>query len=131
MSKTAILGADFLRHFGLLVDMHYHHLCDGLTQSTIQGVTCNARSPSPAILPLKPTAVYHNILAAVTQPCTSDTPTKDIVTHHITTTGRPTSARARPLGPECLRVARQEFDHTAGHHTALLYQLVLATSHGP
>ena len=109
-----ILGADFLRHFSLLVDMRYHHLRYGLTQLAIQGVTCNARSPSPAILPLKPTSVYHNILSefpTITQPRTSDARTKHDVTHHITTTGPPASARARRLGRERLRVARQEFDH--------------------
>ena len=63
ITKVQHLGADFLRHFSLLVDIRYHHLRDGLTQLTMQGVKCNARSPSPAILPLKSTSVYHNILA--------------------------------------------------------------------
>ena len=112
--KHPILHADFLRHFSLLVDMRDHRLADGLTQLSIQGVTCSTGSPSPAILPRKPTSVYNKILAefsTITRPCTSDAPTKHDVTHHISTTGPPTSARPRCLGPEHLRVARQEFDH--------------------
>ena len=112
--KYPILGADFLRHFSLLVDMRHHRLADGLTQLSVQGVTCRMGSPSPAILPRKPTSVYDKILAdfpTVTRPCTADAPTKHDVTHHISTTGPPTYARPRRLGPERLRVARQEFDH--------------------
>ena len=112
--KRPILGADFLRHFNLLVDMRYHRLSDGLTQLSVQGVTCNVKSPSPTILPRNPASIYDSILAefpSLTQPCTSETPTKHDVTHHIETSGPPVSARARRLGPERLRVARQEFDH--------------------
>ena len=54
--KHPILGADFLRHFSLLVDMRHHHLADGLTQLSVQGVICSARSPSPTILPRESTS---------------------------------------------------------------------------
>ena len=48
-----ILGANFLRHFSLLVDMRHHQLSDGLTLVRVQGVTCNvARLPKPK---------FHNI----------------------------------------------------------------------
>ena len=109
-----ILGADFLRHFGLLVDMRHHCLLDGLTHLQVQGITCNTKSPSPSLLPRKSTSTYHKILAdfpSLTQPCTSEAPIKHDVTHHIQTNGPPVSARARRLGPDRLQVARQEFDH--------------------
>ena len=112
--KHSILGADFLRHFSLLVDMRNHHLVDGLTQLSVQGVICSITSPSPAILPRQATSVYDKLLAefpTITRPCIADTPTKHDVTHHISTTGPPTTARPRRLGPECLQIARQEFDH--------------------
>ena len=111
--KRPILGADFLRHFGLLVDMRHHRLSDVVTHLHIQGITCVVTSPSPSLLPRQPRSVYDKILAdfpSLTQPRTSEVPVKHEVTHHIETTGPPASARARRLGPERLRVARQEFD---------------------
>ena len=38
-------------------------------------------------------------------------PIQHSVTHHITTTGPPVTARTRRLSPERLAIARQEFDH--------------------
>lgn len=87
-----ILGTDFLRHFGLLVDMHHHCLLDGLTRLQVQGITCNTKSPSPSLLPRKSTSTYHKILAdfpSLTQPCTSEAPIKHDVTHHIQTNRPP------------------------------------------
>ena len=46
------------------------------------------------------------------QPCTKEQPVKHSVTHHFTTTGPPVSARFRKLPPECLKVAKQEFEQT-------------------
>ena len=109
-----ILGADFLRHFGLLVDIRHCRLSDSLTQLRVQGISCNDSSPSPSILPRHPLTIYHNLLSefpSLVQPCTSQTPPKHSVTHHIETTGPPVFARARRLGPARLRIARQEFDH--------------------
>ena len=108
--KHPILGADFLRHFGLLVDMQNHHLADGLTQLSVQGVICSITSLSPAMLPRQPMSVYDKLLVdftTITRPCMTDAP----VTHHISTTGPPTTARPRRLGPERHRIVRQEFDH--------------------
>ena len=48
---------------------------------------------------------------AVTQVCSPDRPIQHDVTHHITTTGPPVSARTRRLAPERLKIARQEFDY--------------------
>ena len=45
------------------------------------------------------------------QVCSLDQPIQHDVTHHITTTGPPVSARTRRLAPERLKIARQEFDH--------------------
>ena len=109
-----ILGADFLRHFSLLVDMRHRQLLDGLTALRIQGVQCQVQSPSPTILPRGPVSTYEAMLAEfplITRPCTSDAPIKHDVTHHIQTTGLPVSAHPRRLAPDRLRVARQEFDH--------------------
>ena len=46
---TPILGADFLRHYGLLVDMRGHRLVDSLTNLRVQGVCLtNLHSPRPS-----------------------------------------------------------------------------------
>ena len=50
---------------------------------------------------------------AVTQASVSDCPVKYNVTHHIKTTGPPVFTRTRQLALERLRIARQEFEHTA------------------
>ena len=112
--QKPILGADFLRHFGLLVDMKQHQLIDIATHLRIQGVLSSDPSPSPSICPKRASNPYLNLLSefpALTQVCSPDTPIRHDVTHHIETTGPPVSARPRRLAPERLKVAKQEFEH--------------------
>lgn len=45
------------------------------------------------------------------KPCSSHTPVKHNVKHHIEISGASTFARARRLAPVRLKVARAEFDH--------------------
>jgi hypothetical protein len=87
-TSTPILGADFLRHFGLLVDLKYNKLTDSTTSLTVQGIVSQDVSPSPSLLPRQPTNMLEAILAefsAVTQPNNLAKPIKHDVTHHITT----------------------------------------------
>ena len=112
--QKPILGADFLRHFGLLVDMQKRQLVDTHTHLHIQGILSSVPSPSPSICPKDTTNPYLTLLAefpALTQVCSPDTPGKHDVTHHIETTGPPASARHRRLAPDRLRAAKQEFEH--------------------
>ena len=112
--KHLILRADFLRNYSLLVDMRNQCLADGLTQLKVHRVLCGITSPSPTLLPRRTTSTYDKLLAefpTIICPCLADTPVKHDVTHHISTTGPPTTARPRHLGPERLWIARQEFDH--------------------
>lgn len=46
-----IIGADFLRNFGLLVNMKQHQLSDATTHLYVQGIISPDSSPSPSILP--------------------------------------------------------------------------------
>ena len=111
---TPILGADFLQNYDLLVDMRHNRLSDAVTKLQIQGIVSHVVSPSPTLIPRKPKTPFEAILSefhSVTQPCSSDLPIKHDITHHITTTGPPVSARTRRLAPERLQIARQEFDH--------------------
>ena len=45
-----ILEPDFLRHFGLVVDMGYKRLADTRTNLSVQGVISLSLSPSPSLL---------------------------------------------------------------------------------
>ena len=112
--QSPILGADFLRHFGLLVDLRHSCLSDGITQLKVQGTVSTIVSPSPSLLPIQPQTDFHAILSEfpeLLQPYCHDQPVKHDVTHHITTTGPPIRARTRQLPPERLKIARQEFEH--------------------
>ena len=112
--QAPILGADFLRHFSLLVDIKHSHLIDTTTQLRVQGMISRTTSPSPSFLPLQPTNVFTSIVAkypAVFQPHFNIQPAVHDVTHHIQTSGPPTCAKARQLSPEKLAVAKQEFEH--------------------
>ena len=112
--QEPILGADFLRHFSLLVDIKRSRLIDATTQLRVQGVLSQATSPSPSFLPLQPTNVFTSIIAkypAVFQPHLNSHSVVHNVTHHIQTSGPPICARARRLSPEKLAVAKQEFEH--------------------
>ena len=112
--EQPILGADFLSHFNLLVDMAHCHLVDALTQLTIQGISSTASTPSPSLLPRPPQNEFAALLSdfpTLTQLQPTTDPPKHNTTHHIKTTGPPVSARARRLAPERLTIARQEFEH--------------------
>ena len=111
---TPILGADFLRWYNLLVDMRRNRLSDAVTSLAVQGTRAQVSSLSPTLLPRKSKSTFEDLLAefpTVTQPCNTEQPVKHNVTHHITTTGPPTSSRTRRLAPERLEIARREFDH--------------------
>ena len=112
--KNPILGADFLRHYSLLVDLNHNRLVDGITQLKVQGISTQASSPSPTLLPKQPTTEFDAILSAypdIVQPCNTDSPVKHKITHHINTVGPPVYARPCRLSPERLKAARQEFEH--------------------
>lgn len=112
--KNPILGAHFLRHYSLLVDLKHNRLVDGITQLHIQGISTQVPSPSPTLLPKEPKTDFDTILSTypdIVQPCNTESPVKHNVTHHINTVGPPVHARPRRLSPERLKAARQEFEH--------------------
>ena len=105
--QKPILGADFLRNFGLLVDMRKRRLIDTNTQLHIQGILSADPSPSPSICPKDASNPYLTLLSefsSLTQVCSPDTTIKQ-------TTGPPVSARPRRLAPDRLRAAKHEFEH--------------------
>ena len=109
-----IIGADFLRHFNLLVDMRHCKLLDATTNIWVNGVKSSQLSPHPMFATIDTKSPYHELLAQfpdITKTCYEDKAVKHDITHHIITTGPSVSARPRRLRPDQLNVARQEFDH--------------------
>ena len=112
--KSPIIGADFLRHYSLLVDMTRSRLVDGITQLRVQGISSQVSSPSPTVCHPQPTNIFTAIVAefpTVLQPHFYSQSVKHDITHHIRTTGPPLKARTRRLPPEKLTIAKQEFEH--------------------
>ena len=92
--QKPIIGADFLRHFGLLVDIKQHQLIDAITRLHIQGILSTDPSLTPSICPKDTSHPYYTLLQefpALTQVSTPDTPVKHGIVH-IETTGAPVSA---------------------------------------
>ena len=106
--QNLILGADFLHHFALLVDVKHYRLLDTTIQLQLQlhnyaqGTLTLTVFPCPVLQLTTPASTFDAILKefpAVTQPCTYDHPVKHTVTHHITTTdssSTPPSPRTPP-----------------------------------
>lgn len=112
--KFAILGADFLRHFGLLVDVRNRRLHDPVSQATVQGNPSQHPPLSPTLLGPSGAERFTRILQEfpeLTRQPPASAAAKHEVRHYIATSGPPVHARPRRLPPEKLKVARQEFEH--------------------
>ena len=112
--QKPILGADFLRHYGLMIDMHKCKLIDTHTHLQVQGILSSGFSPRPSLCPKDTSNPYRKLLTefpALTQITTPDTPVKHDITHYVETTGPPVSARPRRLAPDRLKAAKREFEH--------------------
>ena len=106
-----ILGADFLRHFGLLVDIKGRKLLDPLTSVTTKGQVTHGDSTQISLV--KADHQFSSLLKSfptLTQPYSASKPVTHHVSHHIETKGPPTHAKARRLAPERARQAKAEFE---------------------
>ena len=88
--QKPIIGADFLKHFGLLVDMKQHRLIDTATQLH----PLPDQSPRPCILPKGDNNPYLKLLADFPSLTNVSSPNYTVkhISHHIETTGPPISA---------------------------------------
>lgn len=109
--SSAIIGADFLRYYHLLVDLRERCLVDAETDLRVTGQPdntqqdtiklCDATSPMYYLLQEFPDLTARRPL---------DTTTQSDVVHRIETTGPPTVARARRLAPDKYAAARNEIE---------------------
>lgn len=109
-----IIGADFLKASGLLVDVRRRRLIDPLT--SVESVGEIIKCPSYCLSLVSKSQIndaVQNLLSEF-RDITSDRdhvqPIKHNVTHFIETTGPPVSSRPRRLNPEKLKIAKTEFD---------------------
>ena len=113
--QQPILGADFLQHFHLQVDLHSKTLIDSTTHLRINACSLtHVNLPSFSMMPVSVPSDFLKLLhefPTVTQPCRYDEPVHHTVSHHITTSGPPVYARPRRLAPDKLEIARKEFEH--------------------
>ena len=114
--QKPIIGADFLHHFRLLVDLTQQRLIDTHTQLNIQCLTATHESSPSSKLTCNIDRNEFELLLAEFPEITRvhnyhSCPVQHNITHHISTNGPPVSARTRRLAPERLKVARREFEH--------------------
>jgi len=109
--KQAIIGADFLAHYGLLVDLKHKLLRDGTTNSKANGIL--SKSKIGGITTFDHTNPFANLLqhfSNITKPTNFQVP-KHKVTHHIITTGPPVAEPVRRLAGERLHTTRSQIQH--------------------
>ncbi|UYV65657.1 hypothetical protein LAZ67_3004985, partial [Cordylochernes scorpioides] len=112
-TNRAIIGADFLNNFGLIIDIKNKRLIDGITNLSIRGViqsisdignisTLNSSSKVSAIL-----TKYPNLC----RPPSDFVEAKHSVKHYIPTRGQPIHSKARRLDSQRLTIAKAEFQY--------------------
>ncbi|KER20162.1 hypothetical protein T265_11227 [Opisthorchis viverrini] len=107
--QTAILGADFPTHFGLLVDVKGRRLVDQATNLSVAGIQCCSKPPAIKVLTPDLAGPYAALIKEykyLFQPLAFPTQLHHEVTHKILTTGNPVSSRPRRLAPVKLTTAK-------------------------
>ena len=109
---TPLIGADFLAHYGLLVDVKDGQLIDKETKLTSRGRMLETSIPSVKII--TGASRYHAILAEfpdISRPDGRAPCVKHNTRHYIETTpGPPAASKPRRLAPDRLIAARKQFE---------------------
>lgn len=110
--KNPIIGADFLSHYGLVIDLQNRQLVDSETRFTTRGELIQASDFDMSTINKQ--LPFMDILKQFEDITNSSSP-KDkstvAVCHHICTTGPPVFERARRLTGEKLSAARAEIKY--------------------
>jgi hypothetical protein len=106
-----IIGVDLLSHYGLLVDCRNNHLLDGVTSLSTPGLIAPPSVPSIKVIAggTSPDSLLVEF-PGLTNPAGSHWEIWHNTTHHIRTSGPPVACRPYHLAPDCLAVAKAEFD---------------------
>ena len=111
---SPIIGADFLREYGLLVDIKNQKLIDSTTNFIVNGIRNTHDYVTPTIMTATSSSRYDTLLREypdVVRPIYKYGKVKHGATHHIPTRGPPVCARPRRLDNDRLLVAKAEFEH--------------------
>ncbi|GFU54438.1 transposon Tf2-11 polyprotein [Trichonephila clavipes] len=109
--SSPIIGADFLKHFNLLIDLKKKRLVDVETSLFISCVFSNIVQPS--ILTVDANISFKNILSEypdLSNPSLISKSASHGTVHHIITTGPPVTARPRRLHPKLYDAVKVEFE---------------------
>lgn len=106
-----IIGADFLKQTGLVVDLRNQRLVDPTTGVSIKGTLRSEPVESPKFFRID--NEFGSILEefpTILGPPNFNLPVKHSIVHRICTKGPPPVAHARRLAPDRLKAARVEFE---------------------
>ncbi|GFU17807.1 retrovirus-related Pol polyprotein from transposon 297 [Trichonephila clavipes] len=109
--SSPIIGADFLKHFNLLIDLKKKRLVDVETSLFTLCVFSNIVQPS--ILTVDANISFKNILSEYPDLSNLSLISKSAshgTVHHIITTGPPVTARPRMLHPKLYDAVKVEFE---------------------
>jgi hypothetical protein len=106
---SAIIGADFLHFYNLLVDIRGQRLIDQTTANAIKCEPSHSSFPTIKLLQIEPTFLdiinqFPNITSLDNKKQVNST-----TTHHILTKGPPVHSKARQLPSDKLEAAKKEF----------------------
>ena len=108
--SKAILGADFLKHYGLLVDMKSHRLFNPLTPFKVQGIESLVMSFLVLSLLLHQlTLDYEKVLIefpAITSRYNGNVQIMRNITHHIGTKCPPVCAKPWHFSPRVIKICQ-------------------------
>lgn len=110
--KQPIIGADFLSHYKLLVDLSARKLRDEITQLNVLASIVSHSDNESSISTVDTNNYWHKILLKypdITKPVSYKDIAKHSVVHYIETTGPPVYAKARPLPPDRYEKVKEEF----------------------
>lgn len=108
--KQAILGADFIEYYKLIIDLYHKRLIDSMTKLRADGsiIRCDELS----IKSIRNDNPYSDLLDEfqdITKPVAyRDIPSHSVF-HHIVTSGPPVFARPRQLPPDRYKKVKDEF----------------------
>lgn len=108
-----ILGADFLRQFGLLVDISRRKLVDSITK--LETISSIIKTPSLQLSLLSNSDMDPNVFQLLKKYCNIIKPnlesqcTPHNIFHYIETNGAPVFSKPRRPSPEKETIARNEF----------------------
>lgn len=110
----AIIGVDFLSHFGLVVDCRNQRLIDNTTTLSTAAAPVAPSNTISSVKTLIGESKYHDLLRKfpeITRPAGAHRVTSHNTVHHIRTTpGPPVNCTPRRLAPDKLKIAKQEFE---------------------